>query len=166
MRWRWWASETYTSTSAPIQYAAVRAFRGGPKIEAYLADCRRVLTALGGWCAKSLQDAGAHLADPIGGFYLFPDFEALREPLAARGIETNEQLCHQLLEDTGVAILPGSQFGRPPTELTVRLAYVDFDGGAANAALGDEPADEAFVREHCPRVVEAITRMCAWLQKA
>ena len=30
------ASETYTSTSAPIQYASVRAFQGGIEIERYL----------------------------------------------------------------------------------------------------------------------------------
>jgi aspartate aminotransferase len=27
------ASETYTSTSAPIQYAAIKAFQGGPEID-------------------------------------------------------------------------------------------------------------------------------------
>lgn len=160
------ASETYTSTSAPIQFAAVRAFKGGPEIKAYLVTCRRVLAALGGWCARQLQEAGARLADPVGGFYLFPDFEPLRASLAARGINTSEALCHALLDTTGVAILPGSQFGRPPEELTVRLAYVDFDGGAAiEAARGVDVLDEAFVATHCPRVVEAITRMCAWLTK-
>jgi aspartate aminotransferase len=40
------ASETYTSTSAPIQYAAVRAFQGGTEIERYLWNARRVLRAL------------------------------------------------------------------------------------------------------------------------
>ena len=36
------ASETFTSTSAPIQYAAVRAFQGGLDIERYLAFWRDV----------------------------------------------------------------------------------------------------------------------------
>ena len=68
------ASETYTSTSAPIQYAAVRAFEGGAEIENYLAQSRRVLRHLGRHFAKALRGAGASVADPVGGFYLFPDF--------------------------------------------------------------------------------------------
>ena len=40
------ASETYTATSAPIQFAAVRAYEGGMEIERYLKHSRRVLRAL------------------------------------------------------------------------------------------------------------------------
>ena len=156
------ASETYTSTSAPIQYAAVRAFRGGPAIERYLESSRSVLAVLGAWCAEQLREAGARIADPVGGFYLFPDFEALREPLAERGIHTSEELCTALLEATGVAVLPGSQFGRPPAELTLRIAYVDFDGAKALEQVGALEG-QAFLDACCPRVVKAIDRMCGWL---
>lgn len=34
------ASETFTSTSAPIQYAAVKAFEGGYEIDNYLRRTR------------------------------------------------------------------------------------------------------------------------------
>jgi aspartate aminotransferase len=43
------ASETFTSTSAPIQYAAVRAFNGGLEIERYLSRSRKNLGSLGRW---------------------------------------------------------------------------------------------------------------------
>ena len=58
------ASETFTSTSAPIQYAAVCAFKGGSEISRYLFHCRRILRALGGVCAANLRSAGidVHLA--------------------------------------------------------------------------------------------------------
>ena len=52
------ASETYTSTSTPIQYAAVRAFKGGTEIEHYLANCRRILSALGQYAYSSLEKTG------------------------------------------------------------------------------------------------------------
>jgi aspartate aminotransferase len=162
------ASETYTSTSAPIQYAAVRAFEGGRDIEQYLQLSRRVLSALGRWMTKQLEKAGAICPAPTGGFYLFPDFEAHRDKLEAKGIRTSAQLCEQLLEDTGVAILPGSEFGRPKQEFTVRMAYVDFDGGAALEAAaghgGEHGLDEGWLREHCPRVTTATDRLCAWVQ--
>jgi aspartate aminotransferase len=158
------ASETYTSTSAPIQFAGVRAFANGPYIDRYLHDSRRVLAALGTWCADKLVESDIRCARPIGGFYLFPDFGQHAVRLAARGIETSEALCERLLEDTGVAVLPGSEFGRPPHELTCRLAYVDFDGGEALA--GAKPLaglDESFLRARCGRVLDAIERVAEWL---
>jgi aspartate aminotransferase len=155
------ASETYTSVCAPIQFASVRAYQGGEEIDAYLAASRRVLEALGRWCAQRLRQTGAAVDDPQGAFYLFPDFEPLRARIEAKGIRTPEQLCSALLEDTGVAVLPGVDFGRPREELTIRLAYVDFDGAKAIANASAD-LDEAWLRMHCPRVIEGIERIANW----
>lgn len=161
------ASETFTSTSAPIQYAAVRAFRGGLRIERYLWSSRKILGALGRWCARKLGEVGAVVGKPAGGFYVFPDFEPFREGLAARGIHDSPSMCRRLLEETGVAILPGTDFGREAEELTARIAYVDFDGARALAALevlgADASVDEGFLRTHCAAVVEAHERLADWL---
>jgi aspartate aminotransferase len=161
------ASETYTSTSAPIQYAAVRAFRGGSEIERYLWRTRRVLNALGTWVAQRLNEADIRTLAPEGGFYLFPDFGPHRDKLAAQGIRGGKQLCAMLLEKTGVAILPGEDFGRSREELTARMAYVDFDGAKTLSILesaGDAyRVDEDFLRTHCPNVVMATERMCEWV---
>ena len=76
-------------------------------------------------------------------------------------------LCEKLLEDTGVATLPGSAFGRDPAELTLRMAYVDFDGTAALIAATGTPPDEtlgeSFVLERCRPVLEAVDRICDWV---
>ena len=163
------ASETYTSTSAPIQYAAVTAFDGSPEIEEYLVRSRRILGALGRWCQRQLEQAGVECARPAGAFYLFPDFSAFAPSLRSRGIAGGQAFCERLLEDTGVAILPGSEFGRPADELTARLAYVDFDGGRALDAVAavprDASLDETFLRAHCGRVTTAIDRICGWLPR-
>jgi len=160
------ASETFTSTCAPVQYAAVAAFQEDPETESYLRSSRRILGALGGWVHGRLVAAGLECARPQGGFYLFPDFSPAIGNLGAVGIADSLSLCERLLEDTGVAILPGAVFGRPPTELTARLAYVDFDGEAAlEAAAGQDGAlDEAFLRRHCGAVVEATERVVGWLE--
>lgn len=160
------ASETYTATSAPIQYAAVTAYRPSEHMDDYLARSRRILRALGRWCHRRLAAAGLELPRPTGGFYLFPDFGAHREGLAARGIETSGALCERLLDDTGVAILPGSAFGRPDAELTARLAYVDFDGARAleaAASRNTDDMDESFLREVAPNVTDAMDRVVEWL---
>lgn len=67
-------TETFTATSAPIQYAAVRAFREGPDIDRYLGHTRRILKALGGLLARRLNETGTKVLAPQGAFYLFPDF--------------------------------------------------------------------------------------------
>ena len=161
------ASETFTAVSAPIQYGAVRAFEGGPAIDQYLHQSRRILDALGRHCARRLQQAGAAVDRPDGAFYLFPDLTPLAESLHARGLTSSEALCERLLDDTGVAMLPGTAFGRAPEELTVRLAYVNFDGEQALAAASDIPdtlpLSKDFLDAHCSRTVEGIARMGHWL---
>lgn len=162
------ASETFTSTSAPIQYAAIRAFQGGDDIELYLRSSRLILGKLGRWCARRLQAADVQVDLPMGAFYLFPDFSAHRDTLAARGITTSVQFTKTVLDETGVAFLPGSEFGRPPEELTARLAYVDFEGGPplqeVMAMGGVDHLDDAFLPRNTPRVLEGIERLCKWLE--
>ncbi|MEW5918814.1 MAG: pyridoxal phosphate-dependent aminotransferase, partial [Gemmatimonadota bacterium] len=159
------ASETFSAVSAPIQYAAITAFRGGPAIDAYLRDARAILRTLGTRCAATLREAGAAVEAPHGGFYLFPDYTPIEARFHRRGITSASELCRRLLDETGVATLPGSAFGRPESELTLRLSYVDFDGAAALEALrqsGRADVDDAFLERHCGRVLDAIDTMARW----
>jgi aspartate aminotransferase len=68
-----------------------------------------------------LHSAGIRLLPPKGGFYLFLDFSPFAEKLASRGIQSGLELCHRLLEETGVAILTGAEFGVP--EMNSRRAF-------------------------------------------
>jgi aspartate aminotransferase len=160
------ASETYTSVSAPIQYAAVRAFQGGMEIERYLINSRRILAALAREGHRRLTAAGIECVMPDGSFYLFPDFGPLRERLASRDITRVQTLCRRLLDDTGVAILPGIEFDREPSELTARLALVDFDGAKALVAVGalapDAPVDVDFLQAYCAPVLDAVDHIANW----
>ncbi|MEZ5198657.1 MAG: aminotransferase class I/II-fold pyridoxal phosphate-dependent enzyme [Bacteroidales bacterium] len=160
------ASETYTATSAPIQYAAITAFKGSEQIDQYLRLSRRVLKAIAKVLSEKLDQMHVTYPKPEGAFYLFPNFEFYREKLADKGIYTSVEFCNRLLEDTGVAILPGSDFGRQPEELTARLAYVDFDGAKAlemAAKFPDNGLDKAFVNTHCTKLVEAFNKLAGWL---
>ena len=141
------ASETFTSTSAPIQYAAVRAFTGGVGIERYLWHVRRILARIGNKCQEILAAGGVRVHPPEGAFYLFPSFQPMAEGLARRGILTGRALCEKLLQETGVAALPGEAFGRRPEELAMRVAYVDFDGAKALTASETIPLDPEHKEE-------------------
>lgn len=162
------ASETFTATSAPIQYAAVSAYQGGSEIEAYLLQSRRILKALGKYLSDTLTKAEVAHPKPEGAFYLFADFSAHQEKMESRGITDSAAFCSRLLEETGVAVLPGSNFGRPFQELTARLAFVDFDGEQALQAAAEIPNGQSlgtdFLKQNCPRVVEGMSRLCEWVQ--
>lgn len=161
------ASETYTSVSAPIQFAAVEAFKGGTLIEEYLWHVRKILAHVGQACAALLLEANVKVNPPAGGFYLFPDFHAFKQKLHEKGIFTSAEMCRQILEDTGVAMLPGSAFSRPADEFTARMAYVDFDGARALAASRTQPLHEPlppdFNKIYCGRVIEGVGKLNAWL---
>jgi aspartate aminotransferase len=161
------ASETYTSVCAPIQHAAVHAFRCGVDIERYLWHARRILSALASQCTEELRQAGLGVHSPDGAFYLFADFSPVGELLAARELTDGPSLCKRLLKETGVAILPGVSFARSPQELTARLAYVNFDGGRALAASEKIPLDEelpaGFTRQYCEGVLVAMERLVEWV---
>jgi len=163
------ASETFTSTSAPIQYAAVRAFQGGVSIEKYLWSSRKILKALGKKITDKLKAAGIHVHHPDGGFYVFPDFSDYKLKLNEKRIFNGKEFCDRLLEETGVAILPGLVFGRPEDEFTARISYVDFDGvkavSAAEQLNSSALINGDFLETYCSNMLEAIDLICDWINE-
>lgn len=149
------ASETYTSACTPVQYAATAAFEDSAAIGGYLTRCRMLLRAAGEYTHKRLTEAGLKVAAPEGGFYLFPDFGP-----RTKKIKSSRELCEKLLDEAGVALLPGSAFGRPEKELTTRLAYVPFDGERA-LRLGSFTADE--VPNKLRRLAAGLDALVDWL---
>jgi len=161
------ASETYTSVSAPIQYAAVEAFRGSMAIERYLWHARRILSTLGQKCYRLLADAGVKIHSPEGAFYMFPDLSPFADELKGRGIRSSTQLCERLLKETGIATLPGRAFERPAEELTARISYINFAGAKSLAASETiamhHELPEEFIRAHCEETIEGIQTLVGWL---
>jgi len=160
-------SETFTSTSSPIQHAAVAAFHYNDDIEKYLINERRILKALGAALSEKLQQAGARVKCPEGAFYLFPDFSDYSDKFRKNNIRNSKEMCEKLLDETGVAILPGSDFGRPENEFTARLAYVDFNGREALEGVKKVPSNQnpgqEYLEKYCGRMLKATDRICDWL---
>ena len=161
------ASETYTSVSAPIQHAAIIAFHCGVDIERYLWHARRVLGEIARRSVQILEDAGIRVLAPAGGFYLWLDFSRHAAQLVERGIKDGTTLCDRIVEETGVAILPGVAFGRSRADLTARLAFVDFDGARALAASEtvslDHPLPDGMIDQQCGHLLEGMGKLAAWV---
>lgn len=157
------ASETFTSTSAPIQYAAVAAYQQNPELTEYLNQARHILKLLARHIVGQLNAANIKVPLPAGGFYLFPSFSYHTEALAQRSVTNSEALCEYLLKKTGVATLPASAFGCHSSGLSLRMAYVDFDGEKAmnnyHRLTSGEMDEQTYLNTYCPNVVEGIDRL-------
>ena len=130
------AGELWSAASAPIQYAAVTAYAGEPAIENYIAECGAIHSQRTGHIWSWLDELGIRCPQPEGAFYLMPDFNQYRAQLAARGITTSTELAGYLLEQHHIATLPGTAFGLPAEELSLRLSssFIDMEDDAAAAA--------------------------------
>ncbi len=161
------ASETYSCVAAPIQYAGVAAYNDRDRIHKYISKSVKILKLISSYCSMKLVQAGIRVNPSAGAFYLFIDFEKLRDKLLAKGVHTSIELTHTLLQETGVALLPGTAFGMPPESLTARLAYVDFNGAHALEMLGnylEYDSDKDFLMEIAPNVVEGIDALTEWVE--
>ena len=102
---------------------------------------------------------------PEGAFYLFPDFENYKDKLKSRGINSSTELTESLLNEVGVALLPGSDFYLPNEFLGVRVASVDYNG---EQVLKDFPVSSKLNQEIetilFPKLVDACERIEMWLK--
>lgn len=76
---------------------------------------RRQVTSVHRHCTmrlfSALQDCGLAVPSPKGAFYLYPSFHPYTAQLQRLGVTTALQLSRWLIEECGVAALPGSAFG-------------------------------------------------------
>jgi aspartate aminotransferase len=131
------ASEIWSAAAGPMQVAATAAYAGDADLERYVSRSARLHAYATARLHAALVEQGAICPRPAGGFYLYPDFEPWREPLARRGVSTGMDLARLLLEEWGVATLPAGEFGERPEVLRLRLAtsrLFEPDGAASPEA--------------------------------
>ena len=152
------SSETFSAVSAPVQYAGVVAYSQLPEVEEYVRHSKEILRSISTYVYIELSSVGVKVNPSKGGFYVFPKFNT-------ETTQASIEFCKNLLKDSGVALLPGSSFGRPASELTARLAYVDFDGSHALQFMqhNDDLGEEAF-HALFPRIVEGIQNLKSWVK--
>lgn len=148
-------SETYSCVAAPIQHGAIIAYQYAPPLRAYIGQCKAILKAIAQYVHENLSSMGLLLTHPSGGFYMVVSFEPYREQLFKRGISNAKTLCHHLLEDRNIALLPGADFYFDQSSLCCRLAFVDFDG--ALALQVDTPTkDLSYLKRICPNIIAGV----------
>ena len=148
------SSESFTSVSAPIQYAAIEAYNGDHSV--YLNTVRKILSFAGNYVYENLKSNVINVTKPEGGFYLFPEFMNAK-------FSSSSEMCKDILNKTGVALLPGSDFGLDNNKMVVRLSYTDFDGSNfLKNTLGSKNLDKADLEKYAPNIVEGVIKLKKW----
>ena len=148
------ASESYSTVNTPTQFAAVEAYHGD--YEEYKLKVRSILNAVGLYVYNNLKSNKILINPPQGAFYLMPEFKNKR-------YKTSAKLCDAILNETGVAMLPGSDFGFKPKRMLTRLSYTDFNGVEffKNVSINKSISEE-MVKTYAPNVVEGVSKLSNW----
>ena len=147
-------SESFTSVSAPIQYAAVEAYKGDHSV--YLKNVKKILSFTANYVYENLKSNVINITKPEGGFYLFPEFINAK-------FSSSAEMCKDILNKTGVALLPGSDFGLENKKMIARLSYTDFDGTAfLKGILGSKKLDNADLKKYAPNIVNGVKALKDW----
>ena len=148
------ASETFSAVSAPIQYAAIKAYENNHS--KYINKSRNILKAVGNYVYQNLKSNKILINEPQGGFYLMPEFLNSK-------FKTSSEMCENILKETGVALLPGSDFGFNESKMLARLSFTDFDGEKfMNSIKEDQSIDFNIIEKLAPKVVEGVDNLKKW----
>ena len=93
---------------------------------------------------------------PQGGFYLMPEF-------VGKKFNSSEEMCKDLLEKTGVALLPGSDFGFDKKKMLAILSFTDFDGQEfMTQTQNEQKIDKSLILKLAPKIVEGVDKLKKW----
>ena len=148
------ASETFSAVSAPIQYAAIKAYTSDHT--EYINDSKNILKAVGYYVYENLKSNKVLINKPQGGFYLMPEF-------LNKKFSSSSEMCNNILKETGVALLPGSDFGFNENKMLARLSFTDFDGqNFMNEIKNIKKIDNSLIFKLAPKIIEGVDKLKKW----
>ena len=148
------ASETFSSVSAPIQYAAITAYSNDHS--EYINNSKNILRAVGNYVYENLKSNKVIINKPQGGFYLMPEF-------STKSFSTSSKMCDNLLKETGIALLPGLDFGFDEKRMLARLSFTDFNGREfMNNTKDGKKIDNDLILKFAPKIVEGVDKLKKW----
>ena len=148
------ASETFSAVSAPIQYAAIKAYENDHSN--YINKSKNILSAVGNYVYENLKSNKILINKPQGGFYLMPEF-------LNKKFNSSSEMCDSILNDTGVALLPGTDFGFNPSQMLARLSFTDFDGQEFMSKIEDnQKIDNDLIANFAPKIIEGVDKLKKW----
>ena len=148
------ASETFSSVNAPAQYAAIAAYENNH--DEYIDNSKNILKAVGEYVYENLKSNKVSINKPEGGFYLMPEFSNEK-------FSDSNEMCSNLLKETGIALLPGSVFGFSKKKMTARLSFTDFNGQEFMKNFSQsKKIDQSLLLKCAPKIIEGVEKLKTW----
>ena len=74
--------------------------------------------------------------------------------------KTSSEMCNNILTNTGVALLPGSDFGFNKDKMLARLSFTDFNGqDFMNNIQENQNINHDVINKFAPKVVEGVNKL-------
>ena len=156
------ASETFTSVSAPIQFAAIKAY--SKDHQNFLNKSRKILKFISEYIYSEFISKNIECVKPDGGFYMLCDFSKIKK-IKTYKFKNSQEMCNKILSETGFAMLPGSDFGLKKNKLITRIAFVDFDGAKAlqEFQLFNKSTSNIIMKKLFPNIFNGVKTLLKWL---
>ncbi|TXR96373.1 pyridoxal phosphate-dependent aminotransferase [Streptomyces sp. col6] len=156
------ASEVWSTLAGPMQEAAEYAFAEPEEIRERLRVSARLHGAVAREVHRIAVGAGARCRPPTGAFYVYPDFEPLREELGKHEVTDSASLARRML-DLGTVVLAGHLLGDEPGALRFKCATSMLYGDNAEeqemSLAAENPLELPHVRSVLDRVEESFQRI-------
>ena len=159
-------SETLSCVSSPVQFAALKAYEYSKELQHYVATSAAILDGISSYIYNELSRCSIQCTVPQGSFYMMIGFENFKTLLKLLKLDTSAKLSHHLLNNYGVALLPGSDFGFKSNELFFRMAFVDFNGEKVMKAFEKvKNIDELFIKENCISIYKGVQQLIKFIKE-
>lgn len=159
------ASDMWSTLAGPMQAVAACAFDEPDEVRAHRTACARLHGAVARAVYEILVSVGAACRPPAGGFYVYPDFEPLRERLVLRGVTDSDSLREELFQEYDIAVLAGHHLGDSPHALRFKAAtsmlYGDTEEEQLLALGAADPLQVPHVRNALTRLEESFVKLCS-----
>ena len=84
-----------------------------------------------------------------------------------KNFSSSGEMCSDILKETGVVLLPGSDFGFPKNKMIVRLSFTDFDGHTFMKSVSDtENIDGNLISKFAPNIVGGVNKLKKWSESS
>lgn len=143
------ASSLYTCPTAGFEPLAAYVLSRPADLASHMSFQRRTFTAVHAEIQKVLSKSSIKVSRGSGAWYVLLDFTDCGLPMT-----TSKELCDALFSKAQVVLIPGSEFGFRPTDLTARLSYIDI------TVSETETGEYGNLAVDMSRTIELCTRIC------
>ena len=82
---------------------------------------------------------------------------------STKKFSSSEEMCKNIIDQTGVALLPGIDFGFAKERMIARLSFTDFDGSKFMKNFEKEKKlDSETIKKFAPKIIEGTKKLKVW----